>query len=188
MVRVLGGLCIVGSFSVGRACSLGRPGNCAESPVVPTEAGPIQGFDRKIDGQLVSSFLTIPFAEPPVGALRFHYPTKSTRTWTTPYRNLTKAPACMQYKGTEDEYLNVHAPRKAIGVNDSSLLPVMFLAPYLRIALRPCRTALRSVWLWRRAVPVQSTDGTSASSTQVVPSDLHCTVLHLPLSKRPFAF
>lgn len=121
--------CALGLLSCGYSCSLSKPDGCAASPVVPTDAGPVQGFDRAMDGQKVSSFLTIPFAEPPVGALRFHYPMESSRTWSEPYLNLTHAAACPQQGGGGEEdclYLNVYTPRKAIGVAISQLFPVMF--------------------------------------------------------------
>lgn len=105
----------------------------APSPTVQTANGPVQGLDFNAQGQAVSNFLGIPFAEPPVGALRFHYPQALEETWTA-VRDVTTPPSpCTQgahagttpTAGSEDcLYLNVFTPTKAIGT--SSPLPTMF--------------------------------------------------------------
>ncbi|HWS49583.1 MAG TPA: carboxylesterase family protein [Microbacterium sp.] len=45
-----------------------------EAPIVHTAAGPVRGFWREEFGRASAAFLGIPFAQPPVGALRFAAP------------------------------------------------------------------------------------------------------------------
>lgn len=87
----------------------------AAGPIVSTASGPVQGVLR---GSAVT-WWGIPFAEPPVGDLRFRSPQPLKRTWTTPFQ-ASKIPAlCPQFivkelvlLGHEDcLYLNVHSPR-----------------------------------------------------------------------------
>lgn len=106
--------------------------------MVQTSAGPVQGFDRTASGQAVSTFFALPFAEPPVGAKRFHYPEPFAGKWTETRHMTAHSPVCVQggildntsevgsgaNRSEDCLYLNVYAPRKAIG--NSSLLPVMF--------------------------------------------------------------
>lgn len=92
-------------------------------PEVPTVNGPIRGFNRLVDLELVSVFYGVPFAEPPVGPLRFHYPQPFTSKWTKVRDATTKAPGC-----TEQEdclYLNVWTPTKMLS-SDATPLAVMF--------------------------------------------------------------
>ncbi|CAJ1340644.1 unnamed protein product [Effrenium voratum] len=81
--------------------------------VVDTANGPVLGVWR--DGAS-ASWWGIPFAEPPLGKLRFREPQALSQTWTTP-RPSKIPPECAQrggskgVKGQEDcLYLNVHAP------------------------------------------------------------------------------
>jgi len=112
-----------------RSCGVKDPSACEKSVVVETHNGPIQGFDRDVEGQTVSTFWALPFAEPPVGARRFHYPEPYKNSWTEVRAAITPNDACPQGKGTgagnEDcLYLNVYAPSKVVGSN--ATLPVMF--------------------------------------------------------------
>ncbi len=94
---------------------------------VSTTRGPVIGHIA--DG--VTSFLGIPYAAPPVGALRWRPPTEAP-AWTTPRDAATKGATCLQTRGTlsgagpmsEDCLaLNVWTAKTATG--DSTRRPVM---------------------------------------------------------------
>jgi len=102
-------------------------GVAGEAPRVETANGPVLGFDREVEGQTVSSFQALPFAEPPLGALRFAYPVPLTQVWTEERNATEPSTKCSQMgKSTSEDclYLDVYTPRKAIG--GASGLPVMF--------------------------------------------------------------
>jgi len=107
---------------------LGCAGVTGEAPVAETANGPVLGFDREVEGQIVSSFQALPFAEPPLGALRFAYPVPYTQKWTQ-VRNSTQPPAACSQPGANNTsedclYLNVYTLRKALDDNTHQL-PVM---------------------------------------------------------------
>ena len=101
----------------------------AQAPTATTAHGPVQG-------QLVKDiavFRGIPFAAPPVGALRWREP-QPVEKWTTLRKADTAGPSCIQQRGTSLEnggdpgkldedclYLNVFRPPARSG----ALLPVM---------------------------------------------------------------
>jgi para-nitrobenzyl esterase len=97
----------------------------ASTPVVPTTYGPIQGL---VTGG-VNEFLGVPYAAPPVGALRWKPPT-APATWTSPIQTTSFGNFCPQglselSLGGGNEnclYLNVYAPA---GATTASNLPVM---------------------------------------------------------------
>ena len=95
--------------------------------LVHTISGPVLG--ESVSGS--KRWLGIPFAAPPLGALRFRSPQPVT-PWSETLLATGNPPACMQADGervvygrrSEDcLYLNVFAPESA---NVSSSLPVMF--------------------------------------------------------------
>src|SRR5215831_7706064 len=97
------------------------------SPVVETKEGPVQGFIS--DG--VTAFLGIPYAEPPVGNLRWR-PPKDPAPWTTVRKATEFAPICALittlgvFSGPPNNnedclYLNVFTPDP----NPSARLPVI---------------------------------------------------------------
>jgi para-nitrobenzyl esterase len=100
----------------------------AASPVVMTADGPVQG----VTANGVSAFLGIPFAAPPVGALRWR-PPHAPAQWTATLQTTAFGPHCPQteiYDGfnspsTNEDclYLNVFAPAD---VKSNTRLPVMF--------------------------------------------------------------
>ena len=102
------------------------PAFAASTGVVQTGSGPIQGV---IAGS-VAEFLGVPYAAPPVGALRWVPPT-APQSWTTTRQTVTFGNFCPQglsqlSNGGGDEdclYLNVYAPASA---QAGSNLPVMF--------------------------------------------------------------
>lgn len=92
------------------AANAGRPP--AHTLVVQTDAGKVEG---KTTGA-VDSFLGIPFAAPPVGALRWQ-PPQPAPAWSGVRPATSYGPACPQGSGspvTEDcLYLNVYRPARA---------------------------------------------------------------------------
>lgn len=100
--------------------------------MVTTDNGLVQGFTKLTEGQNVSVFLGIPFAEPPIGSRRFGYPEAYAKRWSGVRPAMSLSNMCLQrnklgghHRGNEDcLYLNVFTPRKAIG--QATLLPVMF--------------------------------------------------------------
>ena len=95
----------------------------AEGPVVVTEAGRVQGSV----GDVVA-FKGIPFARPPVGALRWKAP-RPPEQWREVRAAVDFAPACMQtgnlQKSEDCLYLNVWAPASALDRRGARGLPVM---------------------------------------------------------------
>ena len=104
----------------------------ASGDVILPEHGPIRGLKVAADATLnqplkqdVVNYLGIPFADPPVGNLRFRPPQKYSGTWTEPRSFVTSQKDCMAgAKGSEDcLYLNVFVPASA---SPSKPIPVMF--------------------------------------------------------------
>ncbi|CAF4442193.1 unnamed protein product, partial [Rotaria magnacalcarata] len=101
---------------------------------VPTKYGDVLGYATDL-GRI---FYGIPFAQPPLGSLRWNLPAPISR-WVLATINATEIPpACPQPacdihdilcpKTTSEEclYLNIFTPLQ----NNSSLLPVMIFIPY----------------------------------------------------------
>lgn len=105
----------------------------AGNPTVQTKNGPLVGY---VNPQGTYSFKGVPFAQPPVGNLRFA-PPQELGTWTTP-RNATQFAAgcyshcngnarlrdlmCTATVSEDCLYLNVYTP----SINSSANLPVIF--------------------------------------------------------------
>lgn len=95
------------------------------SVYVRTKAGTVQGERLEVLNRETDIFLGIPFAEPPVGDLRFRKP-KDVKPWSGTYRAIRHAKPCLQFKSanrpkdtpwTSDAissedclYLNIWAP------------------------------------------------------------------------------
>ncbi|XP_038216933.1 venom carboxylesterase-6-like [Zerene cesonia] len=106
-------------------------GEEAARPEVRTPLGPLRGFHMSTRrGRRISAFTGVPYAEPPVGELRFKAPV-AVRAWGERVRDASgAAPACVQrnpytrersVRGQEDcLYLNVYTP-----LATARLLPVM---------------------------------------------------------------
>ena len=101
----------------------------AQSPMAVTASGPVQG----LEANGINIFHGIPFAAPPIGALRWREP-QPTEKWTTVRQATATGPSCMQTRGVSLEnggdpgrldedclYLNVFSPR----LERSARLPVM---------------------------------------------------------------
>jgi para-nitrobenzyl esterase len=96
------------------------------TPVVDTTSGPIQGFVQSG----INNFLGVPYAQPPVGALRWKPPAAVTpgnvTRQTVAYSNFCPQGLSQLSAGGGSEdclYLNVQGPAAATG---ASKLPVMF--------------------------------------------------------------
>ena len=104
----------------------------AAGPTVQTEHGAIVGVALAGTTPPVNAFLGVPYAAPPVGALRLRAP-QPHAPWTTPLQATQVAQPCTQLLvqtgatvGSEDcLYLNVYAPAGAAAV----LRPVMVFVP-----------------------------------------------------------
>uniref|UniRef100_A0AAU7E3W1 Carboxylic ester hydrolase n=1 Tax=Cupiennius salei TaxID=6928 RepID=A0AAU7E3W1_CUPSA len=103
--------------------------------VVMTTNGPLQGITVESAGTAVEAFLGVPYAEPPVGRLRFARPVPKT-SWFGVYDASRLAPTCIQnvtepYYFTPDVtnmtedclYLNIWVPRFK---SKAKLKPVLF--------------------------------------------------------------
>lgn len=98
---------------------------------IETSSGPIAGMEEtSTKGNTFYSFYSIPFAEPPVGDLRFKMPTK-VKNWEEVRDCTQKPPMCLQYAfpftndliGQEDcLYLNIFTPKPH---EENARLPVM---------------------------------------------------------------
>lgn len=104
----------------------------AERPVVQTAQGAVQG--TFVDDRRTAAFLGIPFAQPPVGALRFQSPAPAT-AWAPAVLDAGRfKPACMQDGKVPAEigmsedclYLNVYRP-DAARASDAPLPVMVFL-------------------------------------------------------------
>lgn len=97
-----------------------------EAEIVQVTTGPIQGFRQVILNSTIHSFLGIPFAEPPVGALRFRKPFP-IKPWTEVKECFELPPRCIQDGVVSQEdclYLNVWTP--SLDANQSLDVMVYF--------------------------------------------------------------
>lgn len=97
---------------------------------VSTDAGQVHGAAKVLDGSSAEIFLSIPFAAPPVGSLRWKPPAR-VKAWQGVRDASAMPPLCPQgnaqnMKGSEDcLYLNVYRPS---GTRTNARLPVMVYA------------------------------------------------------------
>ncbi|XP_017797038.1 PREDICTED: esterase FE4-like, partial [Habropoda laboriosa] len=100
---------------------------------VVTKFGPVIGmWSRSTRGRLVAQYLGIPYAEPPVGDLRFRSPQPWKRTWNETYSATEYGNMCIQLgkggqiHGNEDcLYLNIYVPIISEKREENRGLPVM---------------------------------------------------------------
>ncbi|VFU09803.1 Carboxylic ester hydrolase [Methylocella tundrae] len=115
-------------FAAGAMCASWHGAAAAPGPIVTTKEGRVQGFVQ--NG--VAQFLGVPFAEPPVGNLRWRPPRKHA-PWTSVLKATSYAPICAQittlgvFAGPANNnedclYLNVFTPN----LDPSARLPVVF--------------------------------------------------------------
>jgi len=105
------------------------PNTAHGDPVVDLPLGSIRGFDRNVSNKLVSTFWSIPYAVPPIGERRFHYPEPFTQAWSDVRKAYVTPPECSQSGtgGVEDcLYLNVYAQRDLLQCQPQDRVPVMF--------------------------------------------------------------
>ncbi|KAG0428162.1 hypothetical protein HPB47_024836 [Ixodes persulcatus] len=110
-----------------------QPISTEESPIVETSYGPVQGMRVYAENRSLHAFLGIPFAEPPVGELRFRKPIP-VKPWRSVYHATKKPFPCLQTdfyinnnvtvataNSTEDcLYLNVWTPARECVLGKSS--------------------------------------------------------------------
>ncbi|XP_064471428.1 acetylcholinesterase-1-like [Ornithodoros turicata] len=72
-------------------------------PLVQTSTGLVEGIKMDVHGRMLDVFLGIPFAEPPIGDLRFRKPV-AVRPWSGMYNASRMGPPCYQvfYSSTWD--------------------------------------------------------------------------------------
>ncbi|XP_064471257.1 acetylcholinesterase-like isoform X2 [Ornithodoros turicata] len=107
-------------------------------PLVKTKSGWIRGLRHQVFSRNINTFWGIPFAEPPVGALRFMSPVP-VKPWATEYKAVQRPPSCIQpavpFTGfvnltgeihTEDcLYLNLWAPSQDSPIDSNEPKTVM---------------------------------------------------------------
>ena len=99
--------------------------------IIDTESGKIAGFNQKINDDRMQVFLGIPYAEAPIGKLRFQ-PPKAKQQWNETIDAINWPNPCMQpdqslqlnnYNFSEDcLYLSIYRPEK---ISDNKRIPVM---------------------------------------------------------------
>ncbi|XP_040205233.1 cholinesterase [Rana temporaria] len=69
---------------------------CEDDDVVLTKDGKVRGYQIPVFSKTITAFLGIPYAEPPVGALRFKRP-EPIKSWTTVWNATNYGNSCYQY-------------------------------------------------------------------------------------------
>ncbi|XP_078692353.1 esterase SG1-like [Branchiostoma floridae x Branchiostoma belcheri] len=99
---------------------------CRADVVKVTTSGLIRGFVNSYNGVDVETYLGVPYATPPVGALRLRNPVIPHPTWNGIRNATATGPDCPDARHSVwDEdclYANVYVPRKT---PDDDILPVM---------------------------------------------------------------
>lgn len=96
------------------------------NPIVEIRNGPLQGIHNSAYGQ--DFFLGIPYAQPPLGNLRFRPPQPLNATWQEPRPVVEYGPRCYQEGGGElvgsDDCLSINVVRPS-GIDANAKLPVL---------------------------------------------------------------
>lgn len=75
-------------------------------PLVKTKSGLVRGYRQDVFGRSIDAFLGVPFAEPPVGVLRFKPPVP-TKPWFREFRALFLPPSCIQPSVYFNKVINI---------------------------------------------------------------------------------
>lgn len=94
----------------------GKPSHNTEGLVVQTSSGEVHGFINQT-APLVRQFLGVPYAEPPLGALRFAPP--QTKTKGGPISATAFAPSCMQQFSNSSTIYTAEVPQFLINGGQS---------------------------------------------------------------------
>ncbi|XP_074602032.1 acetylcholinesterase-like [Brevipalpus obovatus] len=118
--------------------SIGADDN--STPVIKTKSGSIVGYAEKYQGTKIYRFLGIPFAEPPVGKLRFSKP-NPVKPWKNVLKATKKAKSCYQPRlsvarqfirrelSEDCLYLNILATEDAVKRNGPKRPVMVFIHP-----------------------------------------------------------
>ena len=120
-------LCLSAVFAFGALCASPHGASAAPGPLVATQEGIVQG----VISNGVAEFLGVPYAEPPLGNLRWK-PPKNKAAWSGVLKTQAYAPICAQittlgvFAGPANNnedclYLNVFTPN----LDPSAKLPVI---------------------------------------------------------------
>ena len=101
--------------------------------VVNTRSGKLRGFQHVLNGKSVFQFLGVPYAEPPVGSLRFKPPLPISG-WTGTKNATDFGPECMQ---------NVYRPGPRPSMSEDCLV----LHVYVPETLSPVKQRAVMVWI-----------------------------------------
>ncbi|XP_074602147.1 acetylcholinesterase-like [Brevipalpus obovatus] len=120
--------------------TLTHGGDDNSTPVIKTKSGSIVGYAEKYQGTKIYRFLGIPFAEPPVGKLRFSKP-NPVKPWKNVLKATKKAKSCYQPRlsvarqfirrelSEDCLYLNILATEDAVKRNGSKRPVMVFIHP-----------------------------------------------------------
>ncbi|XP_046744930.1 venom carboxylesterase-6-like [Diprion similis] len=127
----------IATFLLGH-CICSSQGQTETAPTVTTPLGTIEGFyNTTQNGRLYEAYQGIPYAEPPIGDLRFEVP-RPISPWCNVLQAKNYSSRCTQptaantpgstsVTGSEDcLYLNVYTPLRESNESTAALFPVIF--------------------------------------------------------------
>ncbi|KAK6055724.1 hypothetical protein COOONC_06771, partial [Cooperia oncophora] len=86
---------------------MGAGASTGRSPLVNTSSGPVRGREYLLhDGRAVDMYLGIPYAEPPVGTLRYKKP-QPVKPWTEELNCVNFGPRSIQTDEYFAQFLNI---------------------------------------------------------------------------------
>lgn len=86
-------------------------------PIVATEWSLIQGFVRKVFGKKIAHFLGIPYALPPIGALRFRKALPLRKKHQGIYHANSYRSACLQTRSDEKQHAGTSSSEHCLFIN-----------------------------------------------------------------------
>ncbi|KIH56495.1 Carboxylesterase [Ancylostoma duodenale] len=105
---------------------MGAAVSIARSPLVKTRSGPIRGREYLLnDGRVVDMYMGIPYAEPPVGKLRFQKP-QPVKPWIEELDCVKFGPRCPQTDEYFAQFLNI------VGKDEANCLTLNVFTPRWR--------------------------------------------------------